>query len=227
MDPFRVFLALGPVAMYMLLLGAINLSRRPLLVSGSRDAAALAVAVSGLIVVGPLKLLFPFETAVVYGSYFWLLLLALYVLCVLLWLLMLRPRLVVYNVTADKLRPILAEAVDRLGAEVRWAGNSLSLPALGVQLYIDGFAPLRCVSLVSAGGSQNHAGWRRLEAALESVLARTQLVRNPRGFGLIGLGLLLVLIVVLVVAQNPESVVQSLADVAQGLLRMVGLPLEQ
>ena len=35
MDPFRVCLALGPVAIYLLLLGAINLSRRPLLVSGA------------------------------------------------------------------------------------------------------------------------------------------------------------------------------------------------
>ena len=39
MDPFRLCLALGPVAIYLLLLGAVNLSRRPLLVSGVRDAA--------------------------------------------------------------------------------------------------------------------------------------------------------------------------------------------
>ena len=33
MDPFRVCLALGPVAVYVLLLGALNLSRRPFTVT--------------------------------------------------------------------------------------------------------------------------------------------------------------------------------------------------
>ena len=83
-DPFRLCLALGPVAMYLLLLGAVNLSRRSLLVSGVRDAAALALAVSGLVVIGPMELFFPFESAVKLGSYVWLLLLALYVMCVVL-----------------------------------------------------------------------------------------------------------------------------------------------
>ena len=68
MDPFRLCLALGPVAMYLLLLGAVNLSRRSLLVSGVRDAAALALAVSGMVVVGPMELFFPFESAVKLGS---------------------------------------------------------------------------------------------------------------------------------------------------------------
>ena len=38
MDPFRLCVALGPVAVYVLLLGALNLSRRAFLVTGTRDA---------------------------------------------------------------------------------------------------------------------------------------------------------------------------------------------
>ena len=48
MDPFRLCLALGPAAIYFLLLGTINLSRRPLLVSGGRDTATLALAITGM-----------------------------------------------------------------------------------------------------------------------------------------------------------------------------------
>ena len=59
MDSFRLCLALGPLAIYLLLLGAINLSRRPFLVTGARDLAALGVAVAGLVVVGPIELLLP------------------------------------------------------------------------------------------------------------------------------------------------------------------------
>ena len=67
MEPFHQCLALGPVAIYLLLLGVINLARRPLVVSGGRDAAALGLAVSGLVFVGPMALLFPEGLAAHFG----------------------------------------------------------------------------------------------------------------------------------------------------------------
>ena len=45
-DPFRLCLALGPVAVYLLLLGMLNSFRRPFLVSGTHTAT-LGLAVSG------------------------------------------------------------------------------------------------------------------------------------------------------------------------------------
>ena len=47
MDPLHLCIALGPVARYFLLLGSINLSRRPFVTSGTRDAAALGIAIVG------------------------------------------------------------------------------------------------------------------------------------------------------------------------------------
>jgi uncharacterized protein YejL (UPF0352 family) len=222
MDPFRLCLALGPVAIYLLLLGALNLSRRPLLVSGVRDAATLALAVSGLVIVGPIELFFPFEAAVQFGPRVWLLLLALYLLCVVLVLLLLRPRLVIYNISVDRLRAILAELVDRLDSDARWAGDSLVLPGLGVQLYVDNFAALRSISLISAGGHQSHQGWRRLEASLGGAIAREEFHRNPRGLALIGAGLLVNAAIGASIAQNPTAVAQSLVDIAQAVLKMTG-----
>jgi hypothetical protein len=230
-DPFRICVAVGPVAMYLLLLGAVNLSRRALLVAGSRDAAALAVAVAGLAVVGPMELFYPFESAVrlylglnavAAEGYIWLLLLALYVMSVILWLLLLRPRLVIYNISADKLRPILADAVLQLDADTRWAGDSLSIPRLGIQLYLDAFTPFRTVSLVSAGAIQSHSGWRRLEAALRVGLAREPTGRNPRGLVLLALGLLCMAGIVLAIAGSPEVVAQSLLRVEDTVLKMLG-----
>jgi hypothetical protein len=223
MDPLRLCLGLGPVAMYLLLLGAIGLSRRPLLVSGVRDAAALALAVSGLIVIGPMELFYPFEAAARFGSQVWLLLLALYAMCVVLWLLMLRPRLVIYNITVDELRPILAEAVNSLDAEARWAGDGLALPGLGVQLYVEGFAALRGVSLISAGSRQSQTGWRRLEAALDAALAREEVARNPRGLLLFGAGLLCIAAVLWVIARDPQAVGRALLEIVQWLRTAVGL----
>ena len=222
MDPLRVCLAIGPVAAYLLLIGAINLFRRPLLINGGRDAAALVAALSGLIVIGPLEMIFPAEVTLYYGEAVWLMLLGLYVTCAALWLLSLRPRLVIYNISVDKLRPILAEVVDRFDADARWAGDCLVLPAVGVQLYVDGFSALCNVSLVAAGGRQSRAGWRRMESGLKSVLAGERTARNPQGIVLIGLGLLLTASIVFVIAQNPGAVAQSLMDIVLAVLRLWG-----
>jgi hypothetical protein len=223
MDALSLCVALGPVAIYLLLLGTVNLSRRPLLVSGVRDTAVLALAISGLVIVGPMELFFPYQAALHFGPHVWILLLALYAMCVVLVLLMIRPRLIIYNMSLDKLRPILAELVDRLDAGARWAGDSLVLPGLGVQLYIDSFAALRSASLVSAGGNQSHQGWRKLELVLGDVLAREEVGRNPAGMGLLSVGLSIIAAMVWAIAQDPQAAAESLLNIVRSLLEIVGL----
>jgi hypothetical protein len=208
--------------MYLLLLGTVNLSRRPLLVSGLRDVATLALAVSGLVIIGPMELFFPFEAAIRFGPHVWVLLLVLYAMCVSLILLLLRPRLVIYNISADQLRPILAELVDHLDPGARWAGDSLVLPGLGVQLYVDHFAGLRCASLISAGRNQNPQGWRRLETKLGDALAREEVSRNFRGLSLLSVAFLIIAGIILAIAHDPQAVAKSLVEIAQSLLEMFG-----
>ena len=168
MEPFHQCLALGPVAIYLLLLGAINLARRPLVVSGGRDAAALGLAVSGLVFVGPMALLFPEGVAAHFGpagtKYLWLMFIGLMAICLIMVLLILRPRLIIYNISVDQFRPILAEVVERMDPDARWAGDCLFLPGLGVQLHLESFGWMRNVSLVSSGPKQDYQGWSRLEA---------------------------------------------------------------
>jgi len=82
---------LWPVAMYLLLLGMINLSRRPLMVSGGRDAAALALAIMGMLIVGPFDLFLPEASVLHYGPKAWVMVLTFYGLCVAMGILMLHP----------------------------------------------------------------------------------------------------------------------------------------
>ena len=212
MDHFRLCLALGPVAVYLLLIGAINLFRRPFLVSGTRDAAALGLAVSGLVIVGPVELFFPMTASLRFGPFVWVLLVTLYALSLVLVLLVLRPRLVIYNISRDELRPILAELVAELDAEARWAGDSLVLPNLGIQLHVDGLPAMRNVSLAAAGSTQSHQGWRRLEMALGAALGRLEVTRNPQAIALLSAGGLLALAVILAISWDPQAVAQSLFD---------------
>jgi hypothetical protein len=219
MEPFRLCLAVGPVAIYLLLLGALNLSRRSFLVSGTRDAAALGLAVSGLVIVGPVELFFPASALARFGPSGGAMLLgayvALYGLLLVLVLLSLRPRLIIYNISADQLRPILAETVDRLDPGARWAGDCLALPALGVQLQVDSQSAMRNVALSAAGSRQNDAGWRRLESALAAALAQVEGRRNPRGISLLSMGVFLLAFLAVVISRNPQAVAHALFDMLQ------------
>ena len=210
MDPFRLCLAFGPVAIYAVLLGAINLSRRPFAVSGTRDAAALGLAVSGLVIVGPIELFLPPSLAIRFGPYVWVLMAAMYAMGLIAALLWLRPRLVIYNISIDELRPSLADLVPRLDPEARWAGDSLALPTLGVQLYVDAIKWMRNVSLTPVGPHQNQAGWRHLERYLAATLARLEVARNPRGVSLLTSGMMILGMLGWHITRNPEAAFQAL-----------------
>ena len=135
-----------------------------------------------------------------------LVLLAFYALCVTLLILLMRPRLVIYNVTCDQLRPILAEVVTDLDRQARWVGDSLILPALQVQLYLEPFGAMKTIQLVSAGPRQSHGGWRRLERALAPALQQLRGTPNPYGLSLILFGLAMMVLVAVAVLDNPQAV---------------------
>ncbi len=212
MDALHACLALGPLAVYLLLIGAINLSRRPFLVSGTRDAAALGLALSGFVIVGPIELSLPDAATVRFGVYVWVLLLAFYALCLVLLLLLLRPRLIIYNASADQVRAVLADLVDRLDSDGRWAGDALALPSLGVQLHLDGSLLTRNVSLTSVGARQEPLGWQQLEAALAAELGRLPTTRHAVGALFVAAGLMILLGLGYALTRDQQGVAQALFE---------------
>jgi hypothetical protein len=212
MDPLRFSLAVGPLAVYLLFIGLVQLRRRPFLTTGTRDLAALGLALAGFAVIGPLELFMPENAASVFGWMVWGPLLVLYGLGVLLVLLAQRPRLVIYNMTVDELRPVLAQAVSGLDGQARWAGDNLVMPQLGVQLHVDPQESMRTVSLVATGERQSLVGWQKLAAALRPALKRSQVGRNPRGLAFLGLGLLLFSAAYGWLVLDPAQVAQRMAE---------------
>jgi uncharacterized membrane protein len=209
MDPLHLCIALGPLGVYLLLLGFINLLPRPFLTSGSRDAAALGIALGGLIVAGPMELFMPEAAAVELRYFVWPLLLAVYALAVTLLILMLRPRLVIYNITHEQLHPVLAEVAGQLDTDARWSGDTVALPKLHVQLCVEAHRGMRNVQLVSVGPSQSFRGWRRLEAALGDALAEVRGASNPYGISFVGFALLVLGMVLFWLAVDRDAVVQA------------------
>jgi hypothetical protein len=206
MDPLRFAIAVAPLAAYFVVLGLLGLRRRPVVVAGSNDLAALAGAMSGMALVGPIALFRPEAASSEFGDAIWLFLLAFYWLWCALVVMLGRPRLVIYNATPSELRPILAEVAARLDSDARWAGDNLSLPTVGVQLHLDPFLWMRNTSLVASGGGQNLAEWSRLSKALGRACRGVAAPPNPRGPALLGIGLGLLLTAVAWLVMSPTEV---------------------
>jgi len=211
-DPLHAGIAFGPVAMYLVVLGAINLSKRVLVTTGTRDLVALGLAMAGLVVAGPMELFLIEAAAVQYGGWVWAMMLAAYGLAVLFVALMLRPRLVIYNVTSEQLLPVLEEVLARIDPQVRWIGNSIVSEQLGVQLTVEIQAVMKNVQLVSSGPHQSLAGWRRLARDLSSALRSVRGTPNPFGATLVTAGVLLAGIITWLMAGDPVGVQQALND---------------
>ncbi len=170
MDPLHFCIAIVPLAVYLLMIGYLNLGGRPFVTTGARDTAALGIGLAGLVAAGPMILFFPESAASQFGNWVWLMLLAFYGLFVSMFVLMMRPRIVIYNVTTEQLRPVLTSVAMELDPKSRWAGNSLLIPSHNVHLYIDASNWLKNVQLTSGGNEQSFDGWRVLESKLSERL---------------------------------------------------------
>jgi hypothetical protein len=215
MDPVRSCVALGPLALYLLVIAGLNLGRRPFLTTGARDIAALGIGAVGLALVGPGELLLPTVVSLRVGALHWLLLAGLYISGLTLIVLVAKPRLVIYNVTFRELRPLLAGVVDRLDPAARWAGDSVYLPHLQVEFHLEEFPVMRNVSLVATSPRQNLDSWHVLEAELRTALADLAVSPNTRGFSLATIGLFLLGVIVVRWAQD-------VGGFSVGLLEMFG-----
>jgi len=212
MDVFHLCLALGPLSMYLLAVGTINLGRRPTVTTGARDMAALALGLSGFVIVGPIQLFFPEAAANRFGPWVWLLLVGFYAMCVTLWIITSRPRLAIYNISPALLREILAGLATTLDPEAQWAGDNLTMPRRGVHLHFEGQERMRTVSLLGLGAEQSQSGWRALERALRTALKATPVERNPRGFSLLSVGVLLLTAIVYKTLGNPQALAEGMFE---------------
>ncbi len=194
MSTFNFVVASFPLALYFITLAILHSGARPFVVGGKRDFFALALATSGFALIGPGQFAPTLNAAYVWKSGLWLWAGALYLCVVFLVALKLRPRLVVYNAVVETLRKSLTTAALNLDDEARWSGDSMNLPGLGVQFYLDEARAMRVVSVVGIGRDFSAAGWKRFAASLNLEIKRQDGARRfhaPRVlFALLGLALL-------------------------------------
>jgi hypothetical protein len=169
--PFYFIVSSLPLALYWLALAWLHGRRRPTLVTGRRDAFALVVATLGALFIGPLQILPGFSAWIAWGSSVWLLVAAFVVFVMIAVLPRLRPRFVVYNTTLESLRKTLSATAIELDLDARWSGDTMNMPGLGVEFYLDDSPRGRVTSIVAIGRELSPSGWTRLRDALDVALA--------------------------------------------------------
>lgn len=212
MDPLHFCIAIAPLAVYLLLLGYINLRGRPFVTTGARDAAALAIGLVGFVIAGPMELFFPEGAASRFGGWVWLMLVVFYGLCVSLVVLLMRSRIVVYNITMEQLRPILTSVAMKLDKRSRWNGDSLLLPEKHVHLHVEPTELLRNIQLTSGGSHQSFEGWQALSEALKSELRKLRVGPNMIGVPLLILSGCLALGTAIWMLRDQTAVAQALQE---------------
>lgn len=207
-DPFATVIALLPLATYLLLLGGIRLRRRPLVTTGVRDGAAVALAISGFVAVGPLHLFFPSTAAMELGWWVWVLLVILYLLCVSLLLFSFPQRIVIYGVRSqDVLEPLEAAARTVDPSAISAAERmQVSLPDRQVHLKIERLGWTHAVSIEAFEKNLHPEFWSHL---LRELRERTHAMRAPSNRGATAMvvigGILMAIAAYQVVGQPTET----------------------
>jgi len=181
--------AVLPLGVYLAVLGCLHLRRRPTLLGGGQDLMLLALAVSGLVMAGPLALLQPALGATPWATG---MLLLLFTLAVAVGILATRPRVVIYNMTVEQLRPILADVSSSLDVSSRWAGESVALPTRGLQVLMDGHGLAKSVSVVVVGSPTSAEAWTEFARRLRHAVSSLRVRRNAWGGTLVAVGLAIV-----------------------------------
>ncbi|GIW97876.1 MAG: hypothetical protein KatS3mg111_1209 [Pirellulaceae bacterium] len=212
MQAVHLAIATIPLAIYLILIGALRLRRRPLVTSGWRDLLTLAIACSGLVVIGPMQLFFPTRAAAIWQSWVWLPLFMLYVLLVLLILMASKPRLIAYGLDDSQFREMLLRVARQVDPAAHWAGNVLNLPTISMQLAQEATGTPRICQVQHMGPIRNIDAWIQLER--QAVRAAQQMTcrRSAAGWSLVICGCLLLAFALLPLLNDPRAALTQLRE---------------
>lgn len=205
-DVFPLVVALLPLATYFLLLGGMRLFH-PLVTTGVRDGMALAIGVSGFVIMGPMHLFFPTEAAAALGWTVWLVLLVLYALCVVLVLLSLRPKIIIYGLRLPEVLDPLLEACKTIdpSATLDVSSQQILLNERGVRLRVDLLGMSDTVQIEAFEQNLHPKFWYHLLLQLRSRIKKGNSGFSGGALGMLGAGLALISFVIFQALTQPSE----------------------
>ncbi len=212
MNTFSIILAVGPLAVYCIVLGLIHLRRRPKVVSGGRDLACLGLAMIGLFLIGPAELFFPQAAFNLFGASVWIALIILYLFLLLFSILNTRPRLIVFGLDVDSLTLHVDQVLQQLDPGTKWLNHSFDAPGLGIHGIIEPAGVGQVSHAIATKFEQNALGWLALGRALSRRLNSVQVEPRVAGYRWIVAGAGLLSIIGYTLANNSAAISNGISD---------------
>lgn len=214
LEPFAATIALAPLIGYLLGLSIIRIGGFVWVTTGARDTAVVLIAISGLIVIGPMELFFPNATAALLGGWVWIPLLLLYFLLACLAIINYRPKLIVYGRTLEEVYPAMVRAAQAMDGGVIENEEQLQvhLPALAAHLRLDLARGNDCSSVVSFEPTLPLAFWRQFAQHLRTELRSTSPPYPRRGWTMLLVAVTTGFFLIRYVAAQPALLVEGFRE---------------
>lgn len=172
---------LFPLALYLIWLG-FDVCRRkqPAVIRGSKDAALLALALSGFFLIGPPTWVLDRYAQVGWKSYAVGFAIYLVVLGFLAWAWVQSRRrsLVIYSIDPEVFPPLIRQALDETGEKYQITPGRLALGANKLVIDLAASPSMYCVTLSWVG---DEATWLALESKLRGMVVTVETKNNPAG----------------------------------------------
>ncbi len=196
----RIAAVVLPVAVYFGVLGLLNTRRRPQLLSGRHDVTLLIIALSPLFAVPAVNLA---------GGAPWAMIVAVAAIAAVVVLAGRGDSWVIYNISADQARDVVAGALQRLGAGFSADTNGFRLDS-GGHIRISSFSLLRNVSIRLDGVDAKFSG--RFVAAMSRRLALCTAEASPMAVSMLLVAIAMMVAPLAMMAPQVPEIVRALTN---------------
>jgi hypothetical protein len=203
-----------PIGTYLCVLGLFHATGRPFITTGARDYLALALALSGLVITGPIDYILHGRMLPDFLVHSHLFGVVIYVLVIGSLVPRSYEKLVIYNCPLETLMPAIRGILDRAGHRFQEVRGGWILSDRGVSLECDPFPALRNVTLYFHGMRD-----RELYGQIHRQLVDELTVKRT-GWSLVGMfmaaaGGLVLAFSVWIVASDPQNIVAAIREVLE------------
>jgi hypothetical protein len=203
-----------PIGTYLCVIGLFHAIGRPLITTGVRDYLALAIALSGLVITGPIDYILHYRMLPDFLVHSHWIGLGLYLLLVAALLPRSHEKLIIYNSSEPSVAAALRTILGQWGVPVQELPGGWILPERGVSLELDSFPALRNVT-VRFHGMRDRVLFGKIHDELIELLTATRTGWSAIGLCMAAAGGIVLAFPVWVLAQDPQNIVALLRQVLE------------
>ena len=203
---FVICVNLLPIGTYLCVLGLFHAVGRPLITTGVRDYFALVLALSGLVITGPIDYILHYRMLPDFLIHSHWISLGLYLLLVAALLPRSHEKLIVFNGSESTVAAAVRTILSQPGQTLQEVPGGWILPERGVSVELDSFPAFRNVTL-RFHGMRDRELFRNVLDGLVELLAPTHTGWSAVGLCLAATGGIVLAFPVWILAQDPQNIV--------------------